>query len=137
VVRGFLARTRVAAKRLLRERDIFLAAARGDEAAVDDIFNGLITGVKCSTTDVNENQETLLSVCARCGHLGLVHKCVQWGFELNHTSMSGETPIVASVKAGHEKVTNYLSAKKEVDLNRDGLLFEAARKGFEEVCASV
>eukprot|EP00602_Paraphysomonas_sp_CaronLab_P010021 CAMPEP_0185036860 /NCGR_PEP_ID=MMETSP1103-20130426/30466_1 /TAXON_ID=36769 /ORGANISM="Paraphysomonas bandaiensis, Strain Caron Lab Isolate" /LENGTH=835 /DNA_ID=CAMNT_0027574591 /DNA_START=1044 /DNA_END=3551 /DNA_ORIENTATION=- len=87
--------------------DIFVQARKGNASAVDSLYHHEceLRDVKTDTDDIGD---TVLSTAARHGHMDIVRKCLQWGYDINHVNATGESVVAAAAQNGHMDVVIYL-----------------------------
>lgn len=93
---------------LFDDYDIFLQAKKGNVTQVDDIYTGRITDDVHTTTEVDDNGDTVLTIAAANGHLELVRKCLIWGFNINHRNYNDQNALVLAAIGGNKDVVQYL-----------------------------
>lgn len=96
------------AQELADSIDIFVQAREGHVVNVDSLYHHEMEAGGSVVTDTNEDGDTVLSVAARYGHMDIVRKCLQWGFDVNHENANGESVIALAAENGHMDVVAYI-----------------------------
>ena len=97
------------ARELLDGANIFSQTRVGNAVNVDDIFNGKLSE-KHEADELDENDDTVLTIAASRGYIDIVRKCFQWAFNFNHKNASGLTALMLAVQNNHFDVVQYILA---------------------------
>ena len=98
------------AQELADSIDIFVQTRLGNTVNVDSLYHHEVEAGTDVVHCTNEEGDTILSVAARYGHMDIVRKCLQWGFDVNHENASGESVIALALAAekGHLDLVMYI-----------------------------
>lgn len=80
----------------------------GNTSDVEDIFQGLSTTEVHTSSDTNDDGDTVLTIAVKKGNMDLVRKCIQWGFDVNHKNNSGCNALMLAVKHNHFQIMQYI-----------------------------
>lgn len=98
------------ARQLLDGANIFSQAQAGNAVTVEDIFLGKLSDEKHEPTEVDANNDTVLTIAAAAGFMDIARKCFQWGFDFNHRNGSGMTALMLAVQGSHLELVQYILA---------------------------